>query len=562
MVVEVFGVQIWPLLPKNFKWRQIQYYITVEPLGLLLYMGLYTLTTVQPTLQECRMTATYEDSLWDKTWDKGCPKDTCHYDYEAFDNMLQKEIVGWNQKRLAANIPTAIIVSAFLGAWSDKHGRQFLILMGCSALMIGYCFAQVILYSYTVMAPLWWWIVLTFFEGLMGNYQLSYFAGQSYQSDIVIDKHELTLRMNIVSIFRSIGAGLGSYLTAILAFQAGYIMWVSVGNSIIFLAFCYIFFWVPQLPPLDIEKAFNDYAVEAAGNRERVETLFKKDGRAATMLSSVHQQEVAHRSGNLFVNVMKDLGQQYKDCWETYSVPRPGYKRACIWIMVLIGFISTLAGNEAGQLWGQYTRFIMHWQGDTYGKWQTVNIVVGTVGQLIGILVMKSWLRMRDTWILVVALLSFGLSFIPQATTSDTLWDISNYIQIFAAIISPTTSSLATCFVKPHEVGRVLLGINTSWYLANIGSQYGLQFLYEATLNWYPGFMFLIVAILNLACIPMLIWIDFVEKASIVNAQMNIAVDDIVADEINELDEVERRGTRAYSATNRGAGLTMDPDPK
>lgn len=43
----------------------------------------------------------------------------------------------------------------------------------------------------------------------MGNYQLSYFAGQSYQADIVPDKEELTLRMNYVSVCRSIGAALG-----------------------------------------------------------------------------------------------------------------------------------------------------------------------------------------------------------------------------------------------------------------------------------------------------------------------------------------------------------------
>ena len=43
----------------------------------------------------------------------------------------------------------------------------------------------------------------------MGNYQLSYFAGQSYQADIVPDKDELVLRMNMVAVARSLGAGMG-----------------------------------------------------------------------------------------------------------------------------------------------------------------------------------------------------------------------------------------------------------------------------------------------------------------------------------------------------------------
>jgi hypothetical protein len=55
------------------------------------------------------------------------------------------------------------------------------ILLGIAALMIGFTFAQSILYSYTVFAPLWTWIVLTFFEGMMGNNQLAYYASQGYQ---------------------------------------------------------------------------------------------------------------------------------------------------------------------------------------------------------------------------------------------------------------------------------------------------------------------------------------------------------------------------------------------
>ena len=47
-------------LPSNFRLSHIRYYITVEPLGFLLYLGLYCLVTVQPQLQEIRFTASYE----------------------------------------------------------------------------------------------------------------------------------------------------------------------------------------------------------------------------------------------------------------------------------------------------------------------------------------------------------------------------------------------------------------------------------------------------------------------------------------------------------------------
>ena len=83
--------------------------------------------------------------------------------------------------------------------------------MGIAALMIGYCFAQSILYSYAVMAPLWTWIVLTFVEGCFGNYQIGMFGGLASQADICPDKDELTMRMNFTAFARSVGAALGAH---------------------------------------------------------------------------------------------------------------------------------------------------------------------------------------------------------------------------------------------------------------------------------------------------------------------------------------------------------------
>lgn len=47
--------------------------------------------------------------------------------------------------------------------------------------------------------------------------------------------------------------------------KTGYVMWVSIGNTIIFVAFVYIFFWVKHIPPKEIEAAFNERAIELAG---------------------------------------------------------------------------------------------------------------------------------------------------------------------------------------------------------------------------------------------------------------------------------------------------------
>lgn len=125
-------------------------------------------------------------------------------------------------------------------------------------------------------------MIAVYLQGLMGNYQLSYFAGQAYQTDIVPDKSELTMRMNYVSISRGIGAAIGKceccrcnneilvtggVISGPIADQIGYVMWVATGNTVIFIAFIYVLVWVPMIPPKQIEKAMNDYAIDSAGRQ-------------------------------------------------------------------------------------------------------------------------------------------------------------------------------------------------------------------------------------------------------------------------------------------------------
>lgn len=53
-------------------------------------------------------------------------------------------------------------------------------------------------------------------------------------------------------------------------------MWVSIGNTVIFLAFIYIFFWIPQIPPKEIEKALNDEAIRMAGVHTFLDIMLEK----------------------------------------------------------------------------------------------------------------------------------------------------------------------------------------------------------------------------------------------------------------------------------------------
>jgi hypothetical protein len=63
---------------------------------------------------------------------------------------------------------------------------------------------------------LWLQIVISLVQGMLGSFMLSMYAGQSYQADLYVNKAELTLRMNIVSVARQCGLALGTLLHPVL----------------------------------------------------------------------------------------------------------------------------------------------------------------------------------------------------------------------------------------------------------------------------------------------------------------------------------------------------------
>ena len=81
-----------------------------------------------------------------------------------------------------------------------------------------------------------------------------------------------------------------------------------------------------------------------------------------------------------------------------------------------------------------------------------------------------------------------------------------------------------------------MLAIGLTTLVAVFGQTYILQNVYIATLDWFPGFMFLLVAGLNVACCFLLLWMDYVEKPD----ERVFKVDEIIEEEVREV----RSGTR------------------
>ena len=79
-------------------------------------------------------------------------------------------------------------------------------------------------------------------------------------------------------------------------------------------------------------------------------------------------------------------------------------------------------------------------------------------------------------------------------------------------------------------MGRALLAIGLTTLIAIMGQTYILQNVYVATLDWFPGFIFLLIAGLNFICCFVLLWMDIVEKP----VQKVYKVEEIIEEEVRE----------------------------
>jgi hypothetical protein len=65
------------------------------------------------------------------------------------------------------------------------------------------------------------------------------------------------------------------------------------------------------------------------------------------------------------------------------------------------------------------------------------------------------------------------------------------------------------------QIGKVFFAFELTNLLAQIVDQYAMNDIYTATLNWMPGFMFILVPCLNVAVVFLALWLHVVTRPKV-----------------------------------------------
>uniref|UniRef100_A0A915KR71 Uncharacterized protein n=1 Tax=Romanomermis culicivorax TaxID=13658 RepID=A0A915KR71_ROMCU len=132
------------------------------------------------------------------------------------------------------------------------------------------------------------------------------------------------------------------------------------------------------------------------------------------------------------------------------------------------------------------------------------------LGNFFGSWVMKHYLQLKDTTVLLISL-SSAVSHLILMALSDQGWHL--YLSITVGMLSnltlPTLKSIVAQVVEPDEVGKAYTATGITADLAFVTSTLVFNNVYKVTVAYFAGFVFLFAAFLLSLCILVVLWMAY-----------------------------------------------------
>jgi len=480
--------------------------LTIEPVVFLYGLGISISFVVSPALYMEKICTV--GSVWfgnGSSYDK----ETC----KIFDDGNHTELQDYVQKTYASiqlvtmfvkGIPP-IIFALFIGPWSDKFGRKFLIVFP----LIGYAFyniwffINVIFYDYFVVE----FLMLEVIQFWFGGFMCLFLGLYSYVSDISEHKTR-TVRIAFVDFVLFVALSIGSGVSGEIASHFGYEVIYAIGGTFQLLAILYAIFFVKESKEI---RAYRN--MESSDSNTNSSSTDKSSTTIDSAEKSItpEPEKKSFGFGNIFnLNHIKEsFGVAFKR--------RPGGIRHVVIIMISLFGLYSFANNGASSINIQYARKKFQFgDSDMFNKeWARIQSI-GTVFNLfaIGALmpIMTQILRMRDLSITAFCVTSSitGITTILLATDYHFLY-LANFFKMFSDVVTVGIRSALTKIVGERDVGKVFACVGAIQALVGLVSPV-YQLIYRATYDWHLGFVYCISCTILSLMLALTIYVFFFLK--------------------------------------------------
>ncbi|VDD86355.1 unnamed protein product [Enterobius vermicularis] len=328
----------------------------------------------------------------------------------ADEDKVQERNAEWFLYTAIAYFIPALFSDTLLGAYADRNGRKIVVLLGLVGISISE-FGYLLVLSYLVNAPFWIILIFDFCSGLTGFITMIPVSCNAYLSDITQDGDILTIRLCIFSMFQSFASIIGAVVAGIV-YKLDILYAIDIELFIYFLTFLYVLWRIPQKPGAE---------------------------------------EIARRyaSGGQKRPFLRELRDMLKEGFNSYVKRRMGYRRCYIFVSVIVLMISSTISEETrismvmnSYVFRRTDKDSLDWDQRDLGYWNGSGFAINLVGTLIGLCLFKQVLRLRETTMIIIGLLSsIARSILIALATKWWYMYVANACGLFVGLIQPAIAS-------------------------------------------------------------------------------------------------------------------------
>uniref|UniRef100_A0A914YRW8 Uncharacterized protein n=1 Tax=Panagrolaimus superbus TaxID=310955 RepID=A0A914YRW8_9BILA len=429
--------------------RQIsQWKIQVEPIIFVLSLCNAARSVVSPHLMEEKMKRTYFPST--------------PLSPSELKKFYNKKIVLWDQNYEYVNLPIACLAGIVYGSYSDQRGRKLPLLIGLFSVIIDNIFYMLI-WSEKTDISLQWLFLGASIVGLMGDFMLLMSCVNAYLADQFGNKRTLSIRMILVSTIFSLGSFCGSQTVDHLVDVIGGIGTMFVVQGALIITFILSILILTNPLPMKQQNLNDDADTEAVIHTEAIEA-----------------EEIQQPSQSFYKAVIEKFQFLFNSI-KIFYIPREGHRRLFLYACFAANFLDQLVFGEEKGLIGKYTLLDpFNWSTHEYARYKEIRPIL------------------RDTFIIVLAIASMSLStLVIGLAKSSALIYASLAPGSLHGLLNPLTYTFITCLVEPSEIGQTFAISTIAGKLAGIVQTAVLDTLYRITVEWYQGFVWLVMFLIS-----------------------------------------------------------------
>ncbi|XP_067681637.1 lysosomal proton-coupled steroid conjugate and bile acid symporter SLC46A3-like [Haliotis asinina] len=434
-------------------------HITVEPVLFLYMIGSFLAI---PTFQAFVYNKVCLDK-YNETFCSSLRNKTFQEDHKTEEDYVQSETSYWIlKKNIVERVPACLIVVFILGSWGDKVGRKLPVIIPSVGATLSYVVYTIL--SIYPSSKVEYLMIAAAVNGLSGSFTALLMAGYSYVTHIA-DPSNKTARVGIVEAVIFLAGTVGVFISGVMLDNTSFTFVFAFMAGCSFLGLAYAVIRLENLT-----------ATTTRPESESVCTYW--------LLGSVKESARC---------VMKKRQEK---------------RTLCIFLLLIIFNIYVIGTVCEGDVLLLYTRRApLSWSQTTLGYYQGLE---NFLRSLMLVSVLPLCRKLRNTTIALWGFTSKIIGLVVLGLSKRT-WEVFlvAVIAMFQGFQAAVVRSLMSSLVDQAEQGRLFGLLAAMDSVAVMVASLMFNQLYPATLDFFPGFSFMVAAGLSVIAAVIMLYLHF-----------------------------------------------------